>query len=253
MSFYFYYELTALQIRRIVEKGKAIAILPIGSVEQHGPHLPVGTDCHIGQACVEGALKLAKEGPDYLLLPHLYYGLSIEHEGMAGTITLGAETLLHILEDMASSLACTGISNLVMITGHGGNEHILEVGARQIRKKYGINVFCLELFRCLDNMGVGKDDVHAGQFETSAMMKLHPQMVDEAQIKPEMSSSVEKWKGLADNRTLATQTWLIVDVAWDGVVGDPRTASAGLGEEWLAELYSRLAHTFDVLSETVIG
>ena len=243
-------EMTAPQIQQAAREG-AIAVLPIGAIEQHGPHLPVGADCLIGQACVEGALAAVQAKQMFLLLPHISYGLSVEHDGYPGTLTLSAQTVLSVLTEVGASVAVAGIKHLVIVTGHGGNEHIIEVAAREIRRTRRLNVFCIELFRCMDGLEVSDDDIHAGQFETSVMLHLKPELVDVPRIDESLACSRELWAQLADHSAYVTQTWLTADVAADGVVGAPHTASRELGENWLKRLGERLAHTLDVIAKTV--
>jgi creatinine amidohydrolase len=100
-------------------------------------------------------------------------------------------------------------------------------------------------------MGVEADDIHAGQFETSVMMHIHPQLVDVAAISKDFEQSLENWAALADHRSCTTQTWLVSDVAVDGVVGAPHKADRALGEDWLNQLSERLAQTLDAIEKTV--
>jgi creatinine amidohydrolase len=243
-------EMTAPDVQSAAQAG-AIVVLPIGAIEQHGPHLPVGTDCLIGQACAEAALAGARAQQEFLLLPHISYGLSVEHDGYPGTVTLSPQTVLSILTEVGASVALAGVKHLVIVTGHGGNEHIIEVAAREIRRTHKLGVFCVELFRCMDGLGVSDDDIHAGQFETSVMMHLRPELVGESRIGEGFARSLELWAKLADHSAYTTQTWLTADVAVDGVVGAPHTATRALGEGWLARLSERLACTLDAIAKTV--
>ena len=243
-------EMTAADIQNAAQAG-AIAVLPIGAIEQHGPHLPVGTDCLIGQACAEAALAGTQTKETFLLLPHISYGLSVEHDGYAGTVTLSPQTVLGMLTEIGASVALAGIGHLVIVTGHGGNEHIIEVAAREIRRTHQLNVFCVELFRCMDGLGVSDDDIHAGQFETSVLLHLRPELVDESHIDEGLAASLERWAKLADHCTFTTQTWLTADVAVNGVVGAPHKATRTLGEEWQTRLSARLSQTLDVIAKTV--
>lgn len=154
-----------------------MAVLPIGAVEQHGAHLPIGTDILLAEAFGAGiAGKL-----DAFLLPAITISASIEHRQARGTVYLRAETLAQVVRDIAESLQQSGFTRLLLANFHGGN-WILKPTIREInRDRPGFRVILLapelppnkaaEIF----DHPVG--DVHGGEFETSLMLHLHPDQV----------------------------------------------------------------------------
>lgn len=243
---YEYQALTRDQITQIVAGGKAIAVLPVGSTEQHGPHLPVGTDSYTSAYYVRESLGKVKGDADFLVLPHLFYSLSVEHISYPATIALSAETCLRVLSDIGRGLQRTGIQKLLIINGHGGNDHMLQVAAREIRA-LGIHVYCSSVIPLMDAMGVDPSAVHADKVETSIIMAIHPELVQRDQITPELDGSVDKWMRLSDFHSYVMETWFAEDVAVDGVIGAPTQASEEFGREWLAKLTDEMAKGADYI------
>lgn len=114
---------------RALDKERAAVVLVIGAIEQHGPHLPTGTDLALGASILTLAVERLDPSVQLWVLPPLAYGRSVEHEGFAGTVTLSQETLSAIVHDIASSVARSGFRRLVLFNSHGGNLSVLETGA----------------------------------------------------------------------------------------------------------------------------
>jgi creatinine amidohydrolase len=109
----------------------AIAVLPVGATEQHGPHLPLGTDSiNVDHLCVEAAQR----EPDVYVLPSMRYGVSHNHIDFQGTITLEPETLIAVVVDVIRSLCSHGFRRVLIVNGHGGNNATLDVAALKARK-----------------------------------------------------------------------------------------------------------------------
>ncbi len=233
MPWYEYASRSAKQIKEIVAGDKAVAVLPVGAIEQHGPHMPVGTDSYISQAYTRMALdKVGDTGATFLMLPGITYALSVEHIHFPGTITLQPTTLLATLEDIGASLARTGFKTLVIINGHGGNDHILQIAARQIHLT-GINVYTVNNASIVQRMGAKPYWIHADKRETSTMLALFPDYVNMSAAVPALDKSVDKWAALADFKSDLIETWFTEDYAVDGVIGDASRADAEFGTEWL--------------------
>ena len=117
MPYCAYMSKTAGELQEMGKDGKAVAVLPIGAIEQHGPHLPVGTDTYTAQTLTDAAMPLVQSPAQFLVLPSICYALSVEHIHVPGTITLSPVTLLHTLCDVGDSLLRVGIQKLVIING----------------------------------------------------------------------------------------------------------------------------------------
>ena len=123
----------------------AMAVLSVGAVEQHGPHLPVITDSLIGPEIIGAALARLPEDTNILGLPPTMYGKSIEHEEWPGTITYSGNTLRAVMMDIAMSVKRSGFSKFVLIGSHGGNNGIIDDFFRDIKMATGMRVFKIHL------------------------------------------------------------------------------------------------------------
>ncbi|WP_164821482.1 creatininase family protein [Paenibacillus koleovorans] len=176
-----------------------IAVLPVGAVEQHGSHLPVGTDCFIA---AEFAERLALHLDAYLL-PTLAITCSIEHRKALGTVYLRADTLALVIRDIADSLCESGFKQLLIVNGHGGN-YILKPAIREFNRDYEDRQAEMEVVLLAGaivganaggpNQHPASSDVHAGEKETSLMLHLHPELVRESvpggSVLPEVDQSM---------------------------------------------------------------
>src|ERR1700712_4138210 len=161
---------------------EAIAILPIGAVEQHGPHLPMSTDFIVADTLARDAVQTYGDQHELLLLPSLACTKSNEHAWAAGTLWLSASTLLAVLDDLARCLATTPVRKLVFLNGHGGNSALLQVASRDVRLAHGLQTFVMHPSLPPDHGGVSPAaemgmGIHAGVEETSVMMHLRPELV----------------------------------------------------------------------------
>lgn len=238
MDAHFLPHLTSRQIANIEDKEHAVVVLPVASIEQHGPHLPVYTDSIITQEVLQRSLNLLGDEPGIYTLPHLAYGKSNEHVHFAGTVTLTAETLLHVLMEIGESVARSGFKRFVILNGHGGNTEVIDFAIRDIREKTGLMVFALHLFLrvAVPEEGLSESEkvfgIHAGDVETSVLLRCTPDLVHMDQAP----------HGIPE-RLLAQETppfmgalnfaWLTDDIAPEGVLGNPHTADPVRGEKYL--------------------
>ena len=221
---------------------KAIVILPLGSTEQHGPHLPTGTDTTIAVGLAERAAEAlnatAPESgqPAFLVAPALGYGASGEHAGYVGTLSIGESAVEAVLTELVRS--ADDLSGVVVVNTHGGNERAVRRAAAALRE---------EGRRCLhwspgavlagqaaaQACGGRPVDAHAGWFETSLMLAVEPGLVRLDLADP------------GDPRPLADVLGLLVAdgvaaVSANGVLGDPRGATRELGEALMEVLVADL-------------
>ena len=236
---------TARQLQALASDGKAVAVLPIGAVEQHGPHLPVGTDYLAAEDVALMAMEKLNSESQFFLLPTVTYALSIEHIHVPGTITLMPETLIHVLTDIGDSLLRLGVKKLVLVNGHGGNDSAIQIAGRLLRGK-GMMVYMVNGGAIRDALGAKEYHVHADCIETSVMMASHPEGVDAEQITQHLSTSIDKWHEAADCRGDLISCWYIDDISVDGVVGDPILSTAEFGREFMEKQSEKIARAIEL-------
>lgn len=151
-----------------------LALLPLGSIEQHGPHLPIGTDWQIAQHLAE---CIARE-LDAWLLPALPYSCAQEHQDFPGTFTLRPATLAALLDDMTASLARTGTPRLYIINYHGGNWALKSIVRDLNRRQDAVTVYYINPYEHISGLDM-TEELHSGAFETSQWLHLDPSLVRE--------------------------------------------------------------------------
>ncbi len=166
------------------ENPDPVVIIALGSIEQHGPHLPLGTDSY-------GALAVARqvaEATGCLVVQPCWPGFSPHHMGFKGTITLKAETLVAVLLDTIESLAHHGIKKILLINAHGGNAQIVAYVARLARRRFGSVVIVPDTRGLQDPQKqaeafLERMDVHSGPRETSFALAFFPELVEMERVK----------------------------------------------------------------------
>lgn len=197
-----------------------VVAVPVGSCEQHGPHLPLDTDTRIA---VELAQRLAHRRPDVLIAPPIAIAASGEHQDFPGTLSIGSEVLGRVLVELVRS--ATWAHSVVIINGHGGN-HDAIAHARDIWAHEARRVLVWSPTAPPDTVG----DLHAGLVETSVMLALAPELVGPLRPRgpyPTSRSEIaEFWDRLSTEGVRSVST--------SGVLGDPTAATAAAGARWLS-------------------
>ncbi|MDF2813253.1 MAG: creatininase family protein [Microvirga sp.] len=227
--------MTAPELRAIAARPNALAILPVGSLEQHGPHLPVITDtASASAASIRAAKRVAGDIP-VAVLPGLWLGLSEHHLPFGGTISLDYDAYHGILRNVVRSLKALGFARLLIVNGHGGNVDPLAVAVRELAVAYEMPIVATTpWFLAPDEVAaIFESDTapkHACEGETSVMMAIAGDIVKADKLDEAMQQApkpVYSRDGFSrfysfSERAPVTGTW-----------GDPRTASAAKGEKFL--------------------
>lgn len=245
--------LTWKEIRRAAESG-ATAVLPLGSMEQHGPHLPVVTDTLLVESVVAAALSetaRALEGA-FVLAPTLWIGASNHHQTFFA-LSLGENTYIEVLVEMIRSFHLAGFQRLFILNGHGGNSAPLRVALSRIRHErismlvgaaeyWSVAAPALKRLRKSESGGAA----HGGEIETSLMLHLNRDTVKTAEIKaliPQMPEGFEI--DLVESGSVSLSlSWEAVSKT--GQVGDGTVASAESGERFFEEITKAVAETLRV-------
>jgi creatinine amidohydrolase len=211
----------------------ALTVIPVGSTEQHGPHLATGTDAALVTAVAgRGAARAAR--PDTILLaPTLSYGASDHHLPFGGTLSLRVETFQRVLADLLFSAARAGCRRVFIVNGHGGNTAACAIAAAEASREHGI-LCASAIYSQLLEPGAVDAPVpgHAGQFETSLMLAVAAAGVKTDKARPSPGGAARhRHRGLSVGEP---GRWLELD----GFTDQPETASAELGAE-LLELCAR--------------
>ncbi|MFF6830331.1 creatininase family protein [Streptomyces sp. NPDC012438] len=217
-----------------------VAVLPVGSFEQHGTHLPLITDTVI--ACVV-AREIADSHPVHLL-PPLTLSCSHEHAAFAGTVSISARTLHAVIDDIRASLTLSGIHKLVIVNGHGGNYVLSNVVQEANVDGPAVSLFPLstDWDRARDDGGLVSDrhaDMHAGEIETSILLHSAPELVGEEYADADHDGG-DRPHLLVHGVGPYTRT---------GVIGFPSHATAGKGKAVLESLRQSFDQHLTALGE----
>ena len=166
-----------------IDPMKTIALMPVAAVEQHGPHLPVGTDAILNLGCIEEMIPRVPAAMDLRILPVQTAGKSNEHLWQKGTVTHTAATLIEAWTEVGLSVARAGVKKLAMVNSHGGNEEVMGIVARELRVRAGMLVVKTGWTRFPPPPGLIADDerrlgIHGGDLETSLMLHFRPELAD---------------------------------------------------------------------------
>jgi len=222
-----------------------LVILPVGSLEQHGPHLPVEVDSVLGEAvALRTARAMSERGQSVLVLPMLWTGLSEHHMSFGGTITLDLPAFNAVIECVCRSVLRHGFKRIVLLNGHGGNDNALRNCADELSVKLDAPIVqftywyaAAEPIRAILETQQGLS--HACEAETSMMMALRPELVAEERIP---LAKVNRGPDVADLVGGGVYRWRsIMSRSSSGVLGNPDAASREKGERLLDAIAATLA------------
>jgi creatinine amidohydrolase len=223
----------------------AIVILPVASLEQHGPHLPVEVDSMLGETvAARAAARLDARGTPVVVLPVLWTGLSEHHMSFGGTVTLDNATFAAVIEGVVRSVLRHGFRRIVLLNAHGGNENALRSITDDLTPKLGVPIVqftywyaaAAAIAKILETQGGLQ---HACEAETAMMMAVRPDLVSidriplaKANTTPDVSDvvggGVYRWRAIGSR-------------SGSGVIGNPEAASAEKGERLFAAIADALA------------
>lgn len=241
-------DLTAPEFAAL-DRERAVAILPIGAIEQHGPHLAMSVDRDLTLTVLTRALPLVDPALTVLALPVQAIGKSTEHQAWPGTLSLSADTLLRILHDIAASVYRAGVPRLMILNGHGGNRALLELACRDLRAELGLiaaHVAWDDLADAETVVGAAEaqNGLHAGDVETSAMLAAHPDKVRK-DLTEDFGSAHLTWQQSHPDLGLGSAAlrpgWLMGDLNPKGAIGNAAAATAEKGDALLNNAARALA------------
>jgi len=238
-------ELTSPEVGAL-DRDRTVVVLPLGSVEQHGNHMPLGTDTILAQAV---SLAAAGALDDVIVLPPPWYGFSAHHMRFPGSITLSAETLMAVAGDIVAAVVKHGFRRILIVNGHGGNNGVIDVLASSLgHKHYGV-----ARIAALTYFALAREEIaalrqsapggmgHACEFETAMMEAVRPELVhmDRATtLYPDPGSSYLTTDLLGGSAIRVYHDF--GDLSPTGVLGDPSLATPEAGAKFLAATIAAL-------------
>jgi creatinine amidohydrolase len=231
------FEMTRPEVEQAIASGIDTVIVPFGSTEQHGLHLPLGTDAILGEALGD---RVARSLGNALLAPGLPIGCSEHHMDFAGSMTLSQETFIQVVADLCRSLAHHGFKHIALIPTHGGNFAPLAKAVEAIRPELpevnliaftDLMAFMDEIFRVGKTQKVTPEQAggHSGEFETSLMLTVRPDLVAMNEAQPGYVGDQLGIASVVFEKGIRAASEI-------GVLGDPRDASAANGEVYMAAI-----------------
>jgi len=244
-------ELTFQEVARELTR-RSILILPIGSIEQHGPHLPLNTDVMIAETLSESIARRWGGGFDLWCLPTVAFSLAREHEWALGTLSLSVAGMTQLIHDLGRAIhRSLPTRNLLIVNAHGGNRGILEALVRDLRIDMELNVCVYHPAALSDGAAAGPiPEVHGGKNETSIMLAISPSRVplslfpqharktDADRVRKTILDPAVTWPWTSKDQSLGAF----------GVIGDPHAATAEIGERLIDQAVERAG---DVLEQLI--
>ena len=224
------------------------ALLPVGAIEQHGPHLPLDTDAFDAEYLAKRVADGCRD-PKPLVLPLIAYGVSYHHEAFKGTNSINNDTLANLVYDVGISVAKNGIRKLVIINGHGGNAPSLNFAAQRINQDARIFV-CVDTGETsdvdVDSLIETPNDVHAGEIETSTSLAIRPHLVRMDRLQMEVPAFTSRYLDFTAKRGVSWHAHTH-KISTSGVMGDPTKASVEKGEKMWELIIAHLVIFVDQL------
>jgi creatinine amidohydrolase len=226
----------------------SLLVWPIGSTEQHGPHLPVGTDAIGAEWIARTAAERMADRVGIVLAPTLWLGSSPHHVPFGGTMSLDSETYLRVLSQGLTSLMKSGFQRIFMLNGHGGNHELAQLAARDVALEQDVHIaagswwtIAWDALVAAGAADIGRFPGHAGRFETSLLLAMRPELVIHPlphRDDPGPTTDTRRFGG--DYRAEHHGSWQAID----GYGDSPDLADAASGAKWLDVAATVVADTF---------
>lgn len=245
---------TAAEVRTIAERDGSVLVVPVGSLEQHGEHMPTITDTLLCTAVSQtGAERAADSDVPILVTPPVWTGQSRHHLSFGGTASLDVRTLLAVLEHLAETTLENGFDAMLFVNGHGGNVNLVGNAVREIAETQAAEVLGVTYFHLAkDAVGEIRESelggiAHGGELETSLMLHLRPDLVREDRIEgtPLEKPYDRESRDLLDSGPVSSPRPFSTYTE-SGAVGRPELATAERGEAFFEAFRDALA---DLLEE----
>lgn len=246
MPKYRYEELTWPEVREAVAQNR-VAVLPVGTTEQHGPHLPLVTD--VLTASEMSRLAVERIPEEAVLLPAVYYSFNEHHMDFPGTIAVEGETIIRYVTEIGTSLARHGFRKILIVNGHGSNVPFLDIAARNITNTTAAvaamaswwSLIPKELIVKLRESEYPGGMAHGCELETSVLLHLRPDLVqmDKAQKDISFQRTEFFYWDLQNPSPIFFQEWFS-RYSKTGTVGDPTKASAAKGAAFTGAVVERM-------------
>ncbi|MFQ5902368.1 MAG: creatininase family protein [Candidatus Binatia bacterium] len=217
-----------------MDRSKVVVVIPTGSMEQHGPHLPLQVDTYIVSRLAE---DLERQMPEVVLLPPLWTGVSAHHMDFPGTVTLRPRVFIDLVRDVCTSLHHHGFRRIVLLNGHGGNRSSLEVLGQELYSELGLSVSIVVYWDLVPDLvksmkkSSSKGMGHSGELETSLMLYLAPRLVSRKDI-PGVPGAEEGGRKNLLHGVGVKRYVNIKEYSEIGVDGNPAAASPEDGERF---------------------
>jgi len=215
---------------------RPVAVLPLAATEQHGPHLPTGTDCFIAEGLIAETARRLPQNVEVVVLPAQAIGASLEHARFPGTLSLSAAELTSVIVAIGEGVRNAGLRKLVLVSAHGGNVAAMSNAALECRARHGLLAVTLTFARLGLPAGLVDEcevelGVHGGLIETALMLHFRPDLVDMSKAKDFASAQSGLARRFARLRAYGAVGfgWLAGDLNAEGVMGNAAAATADIG------------------------